>query len=158
MNLYRLKKLLWAASAGLVLGAVLTIAGAAWWPYHTSEPVESSPTVVAAAANESHGLPPLEAFAPLWDRDFQQPLFDGPQASQDAPAFPATLTGTIVEPGFSRAMFRLESGATEMRGVGTTVAGAEVLEIAGDGAVVLYQGQRLTLKPSPKAGPGGVQP
>jgi hypothetical protein len=158
MNLYRLKTLLWTVNALLLAGALLAFIAAAWWPFRLPQRVEMSVAAAPAAADHAHVTPPLETFAPLWDRDFQQPLFDGQPVAQAVTAFPATLTGTIIEPGFSRAVFRLDSGGTQMHGVGGAVAGAEVLEIAADRVVLRFQGERMTLQPNPKASSPGAQP
>jgi hypothetical protein len=56
------------------------------------------------------------------------------------------LSGTIVEPGHSRALLVDAEGKMELKAVGERIGGVEVVEIGQDTCVVLYQGNRITLK------------
>ena len=62
-----------------------------------------------------------------------------------------TLTGTVVEPGHSLAVFSGAGGKVELKAVGESAGGAEVLAIRRDSAVVRHNGEPLTLRvPKPK--------
>ncbi len=146
MNLFRLKQSLRVASVMLAIGTVVVAGIAVLWPLRKPAVDPAAQTNATAAAADFTTIPPLESFKSVWAVDLRKPLFDGGAGPSNKPAFAAKLAGTVVEPGFSQAMFSLPGGQTEMHKVGDEVAGAEVLEINADSAIVLFDGQRLTLK------------
>jgi hypothetical protein len=150
MNHYRIKQSLLVASVMLGVACAVSVAVAVFWPLQTTGVVDGSRSGTRLPAYGDGGseneMPPLESFRPVWAIDFRRPLFDGVKGPAAKATFAAKLAGTVVEPGFSQAMFNLPGGQVELHKIGDKVAGAEVIEIKSDSAVVLFEGQRLTLK------------
>lgn len=80
---------------------------------------------------------PLEAYAALWQRDLQQPLYDAPAPEAPAPPRPAvTLLGTAIDPGFTYGIFQTAGGESKLASVGQCVDGAVVVAISADSATL----------------------
>jgi hypothetical protein len=96
---------------------------------------------------------PLSAYAAICQRELRKPLFDSkPSAVSTAKAPPpkpqltVTLTGTVIEPGFTYAMLRGKSGQVKFVSVGQAIDDAEVTEITPNSVTVKFHGDSITLK------------
>ena len=163
----RLNVLLWLL-ATLVVAAGVAVLAAAWvWPMDL--PAPPPPAMTYAAAPVADRPPPLPSLADLQRlgqitlyRPVQEPTVAAAPAAATLPA-PAPppppqlnvqLVGTVMEADNSRAFFQLPSGRTVLRRVGQSVAGARIVSIERQSAVLEYQGQTLTLQ-APRRGAGG---
>ena len=149
----RINQALWglAATCGAAAAAVLV---AGWMMPLRPDGTSSADRDSAAPATSSAPLPQLTAHEPLWSMRLQgdigasagsPPEQARPASEPAAPApagVPVTLVGTI---GQSLAMLRDSDGAIEVRGVGETVAGVEVLEVRPARVQVRYNGEVITL-------------
>ena len=148
----RRKHLLVAANVALVatIGTCLWVA--AFCPPDLAGAGASTddPTSGSAALGEAED-DTLAGYAVIYGRPLRKPLFDPkpvmiakPKAPE--PKFTAVLTGTIVEPGFTRAFFRTRPGQDQVLAVGQKIDGADILEIIDGSATVNFHGKQLTLK------------
>lgn len=148
------------AAAGLFGLGTVTIA---WWGW-AAPPAELESTVTAAAHAEAaldSPTPTDDAAASAqsaladarsaWNLNLQRPLFDPPPPPPPAPPTPPPLSvrlqGTIIEPGYSRAIFISATGQTQLCAVGQAAeGGAEVLSIEREVVRVRYQGREMDLR------------
>ena len=150
----------WLLAAAVLLGVAAVGVVAAAFAVPVREPKVAERRVAAKPqAAEIEALPPLKAFAGAWSLDLRRPLYDPPpsataaQSPALAPPLAVSLTGTVVEPGHSLAVFAAPGGRTELKAVGESTGGAEVLSIDRDSAVLLHNGERVTLRvPRPAGG------
>lgn len=153
MNARRARVCLWSAAAVLAAGAGAIAVAAILMPVREPK-VRATPSLTKPGASASaESLPPLKAFAAAWSLDLRRPLYDPPPGSVTAaktakppPPLAVTLTGTVVEPGHSLAVFSAAGGKVELKAVGESAGGAEVLEIGRDTAVVWHNGEQVTLR------------
>ncbi len=146
------KRLLWLASLLLVAGLAATV----WTTFRL--PLASlkagpdggdRPSAAGSAAIAAR--PPLAHFAIIYERSLRKPLFDAPPPTPlaapppPAPKLTVTLTGTVIEPGNTYALFKDQGESVKLVGVGETIAGAEVLQITEGSATVRFNGQEMTL-------------
>ena len=96
---------------------------------------------------------PLSAYAAIYKRPLRKPLFDpkpgvaaGAKAAPPKPKLTVTLTGTVIEPGFTYAMLRGKSGQVKFVAVGQTIDSAEVTAITNGSATVKFHGDSITLQ------------
>jgi hypothetical protein len=112
-----------------------------------------------SASDQAAALPSLAAMQHVWDLRLRRDLSpsDATLAAEPIPAaaslpanFPVALLGTV---GNSLAMLQDSSGQVELRAVGETVAGVEILEVKPYRVQVRYNGKVQTLeKPSEPQG------
>lgn len=141
-NLLRGCSLASIASALAVLGFVLLTDPAL---PQESVRVHGSNATTQIAAGASAGLKGEELLR-LAQRPLRREINDKPAAPP--PALALKLSGTVVEPGRSRAILIGADGKAQLRGIGDIVDGAEVLEIAADSITVRYLGSPMVLKPN----------
>ena len=150
MNAYRVKTVLWLASIALAALVVLAAVRLALWPVRIGatnpQAAPSRDVEASGAGNEAH---PLEHYAVTWQRDLRRPLYDPPPIvapKRARPELKIRLTGTVVEPGFTYALFATGDGKTVLARVGQKVEGAEVKSISDASVTVLFAGEMLKLK------------
>jgi len=150
MNVRRAKTLLWLTNVALGTVAASILTCAILWPVGTASEGEHEPPQqsidVEGTDDPTH---PLSYYSVIWQRDLRGPLWDPPPrpvAQRPKPTLAVTLTGTIVEPGFTYATFTLNDGSTVLRRVGQEVAGAEIKTIVDGEVRVLFAGEYLTLE------------
>jgi len=154
MNLYRARKILWAAAAPLaaavVLGGLLTALG----PLGLEGGRGGDDAIDAAAsasqpAGDDGSSRSLAHYRLIWERDLRRPLFDPPPTVAQTPPKPKlalTLLGTALEADAGYAMVKTADGKTRFCQVGDKVAEAEILAIGLDAVQVRFAGEILTLK------------
>lgn len=104
-----------------------------------------------------------ELFSELMDVDLRKPLVDplhktspSTLANGDA-TFGLRLTGTIIEPMHSYAIFTDAGGKSEIKSVGDKAGGADIAEITLDSVTLLFPGRSMvlhTIKPPTIGGLG----
>lgn len=119
------------------------------------QPVDAIPdvqpsTAATLAPKEQAAAPSPSDYDVIAEANFYRPLFDEappppPTTNIAPPPLPVRLIGTVVESGFSYAMFRTVGGETRMVGIGETVDGVQVVSLTEKSATVLFSGQTLTL-------------
>jgi hypothetical protein len=142
-------------SALLVLAAAAAVAWAIAWPYagpavDARAHAKPGPAIVVATLTD----PALSDFAKVWDINLQRPLIDHPAPAVAAPAAPIVarppvgvkLIGTVIEPGHSVAIFIRTDGKTEVKAVGESVAGDQVLEIKPESATLRHGTDSVVLQ------------
>ena len=156
MTLRTQRRLLWTAAALLALASAGAGLGFVLWPL---ERLEESGGAVGASAEtpeETAGeASPLSAYAVIYERDLQRPLFDPKPAAPEKKPPPkptVTLVGTVIAPNGARAVLKTQGGQIKMATVGQTVEGAEVLEVTADSATIRFAGHTHTLAIQKKAG------
>ena len=151
MNLRAVRILLWCI-AGMAGGAAVLVVTAA-----TIIPTDAPAQAVHLSAGASAGpgkseLGPAD-LAAVMDVELRRPFVDRP-APRPAPQVENSteviiptfhLSGTIVEPGHSLALFTNAAGKTEFKRVGDQTQGAEVLSIRQDGATIQWNGRQIVL-------------
>jgi hypothetical protein len=155
MKASRVKLLLWATTAFFAAGACLAVAWAALGPYDDSSAADLRPVPRRVAGPPGFTDPPIAAFAKVWDGPLGRPL-SPPRATPVVPsARPVTaaavppavkLIGTVVEDGYSMAIFAQPDGKVEWKRVGEASGGAEVLRIEADRVMVRHNGEPVVLR------------
>ena len=148
MNLRTQARLVWTLDVLLALAATAVGAGLALWPVGQSASATgarpaATPAVPGAAGRAT---PPLTAYAAIYGRDLQQPLFDAVPETRPLPKPTVTLVGTVIQPGNTFALLKTKAGQVQWAAVGQAVEGAEVLEITADSATVRFAENTYTLK------------
>jgi predicted lipoprotein len=108
----------------------------------------SSPTTLPAAG--SNGAVQPAQLLELAQRPLRQALQDAPAAPP--PPLALRLSGTVVEPGRSRAVMIGSDGKSQLRAIGDVVDGAELIDISADSVTVKYLGNPVVLKPDKGGG------
>jgi len=143
------RRLVLALDAVLALALVATGAGLAAWPLgRLGSDDNGSVNRSRDTAVEQDRLP-LSAYAVIWNKNLQQPLYDPKPAvvAEKPPPKPAlTVVGTVIEEGFTYALVKTQGGQVKMARVGQTVDGAEVLVVTADSVTVRFAGQEHVLK------------
>ncbi len=101
---------------------------------------------------------PLVSYASIYTRPLRKPLYDPTPravvaAKKAEPKFPGVLTGTIIEPGFTFATFRVPGGDEKVVPVGQTVEGAEVLAIIQGEVRIRFHDKEITLTTNVEGAP-----
>lgn len=151
MTLRTQRRLLWTASGLLALAVVCSGAGLVAWPIEGANDGGAADHAAGtvSATDSPRDRPPLSAYAVVWQKDLQRPLYDPapPVAQEKPPPKPeVTLVGTVIEQGFTYALLKTKAGQVKMASPGDTVDGAEVLGIAPDSATVRFAGHEHVLK------------
>jgi hypothetical protein len=150
---------------------LITAAAVVWWglvaplgPDELAvadvEHVNGLPVATAVDAHSDAADPlAVDTYRTVWALDLQRPLFDPPPPPVPTPPPPPPLTaklqGTIIEPGYSRAIFTTPSGQTQLLAVGQTVeGGAQVLAIERDLVRVRYLDREMELRVESPGSPG----
>lgn len=146
----------------LLLVATAGLCWQAWTADGPFIPNIEKPAQENTAASEAQAIRPLSGYAPLWDRDLRQPLFESTATVEPAPAAPPelpVLVGTIVEPGRRFAHLRTPDGRTLVRPVNARIESYEVMAIES-GRVQLRHGSDAywISVPRPEAAPSRDRP
>jgi len=135
------RTLLWISTAfatGIGLGSLL-------WAVIVPVTVETFPSKLSGTSSIETEGSSVENFSRLEDRqaadlNLHRPLHDAPPpaAPPPPPDVPVNirLSGTIVEPGHSRAMIELPDGSMELKNVGDEAGNARILKI-DDGKITV---------------------
>jgi hypothetical protein len=151
MTLRRTRRFLWTLCGALALAVVVTGAGLVAWPLEgPGDGTAASPT---AGGNPITGTTrerlSLSAYACLWEKDLQRPLYDPAPAvakPKPPPVPGVTLVGTVIEEGFTYALLKTKAGQVKMVSVGQTVEGAQVLVITANSTTIRLGGHEHVLK------------
>lgn len=130
------------AGQALLLVAAAGLLWQAWRAHGPSIPNVEEPAQENTAISEAQTIRPLSGYAPLWERNLRQPLFESTATAEPAPAAPPelpVLVGTIVEPGRRFAHLRTPEGRTLVKPVSAVVESYEVIAIES-GRVQLRRG------------------
>ncbi len=142
----------------LILANAAFVAMLAWCAWALFAPLDLDTSEGGPRTSKrSHGqhgtqeTGPLASYASIYTRPLRKPLYDlTPKAIVAAkkaePKFPGVLTGTIIEPGFTFATFRVPGGDEKVVPVGETVEGAEVLAITQGEVRIRFHDKEITLK------------
>lgn len=148
-NYQQLRGLFWLLAAIILIISAITAIMFAILPY--DYPLNVSNTLVSERPffQSTSSLPSLQDFTPLWSQEYRRPLFDvatAPKVVVKTP-FGAHLTGTIIEPGYSRAMFTLKGQSNQVKlcAVGESIAGAQLLEIKPESVRVMYENEEIEI-------------
>jgi len=100
----------------------------------------------------------LASYASIYTRPLRKPLYDPTPgavvvAAKAEPKFTGVLTGTIIEPGFTFATFRVPGGEEKVVPVGQSVEGAEVLAISQGEVRIRFNDKEITLKANTEGQP-----
>jgi hypothetical protein len=145
------RRLLWALNgllaAGTLLGALWAFAPLDVSQDHATEPLSKS-SGLAAVESEARSA---DDYAVIYQRNLRKPLFDPTPVSIKSapppkPKLKATLTGTVLEPGFTYALFIDSKGQQKLVSIGQSVEDAEVLSIRDSEATVRFCGEEMILK------------
>ncbi len=151
LTLKQTKRLL--ASLDLLL--ILTVAGIVAWALQPPavEQVSWQPDSNRSSSQGQAVQPagPLSPYVTLAQRDYRKPLYD-PVVKVEAPKpkpkpkFPGVLTGTVIEPGFSYATFRV-AGRDELVQVGRPIGqtGAKLVSVAKGSVTIDWADEQITL-------------
>lgn len=140
--LHRFMRIALGGAPALLLVGAAGLFVQAWQSNGPIVPELEAPTPVAGPTTEHATERPLSWYAPLWERNLRQPLFEPTAATESAPAPPPELpllVGTIVEPGRSFAHLRTRDGRTVVKPVRAIVESYEVMAIES-GRVQLRHG------------------
>ena len=160
MNLYRTKRVLWLASVLLGAGAILAGLLGAFGPLQ----IGGGPTDARGATGESDRADsaeeagvPLKHYEVIWQRNLRRPIFDPPpvirvKVSPPKPKLKVRLVGTVLEPGFTYAIFTDSGGKTVLKRIGESIQGARVESISDGRVTVALAGRTLILKVEKKKG------
>jgi hypothetical protein len=94
--------------------------------------------------------PMLQAYTTTLERHLRRPLYDPEPIVQETPPPPkpvlqARLLGTVLEPGFTYAIFRDASGEQKFVSAGQSIEGAEIMSIEDGQATVRFNGESVVL-------------
>jgi hypothetical protein len=150
MTIKRLKNILWSTAGVFTAAGLILIIWAASGPSLPNLDQETARRNLAGSSVgtsvNSVDVQELEQLALI---DLQRPLRDAPPAQLAAakviPPLDIRLTGTIVEPGHSRAMIELADGTVQLKGVGDVAGDARITEIQQGSIRVEYFGQTQVL-------------
>ena len=160
MNARQINTTLYLSAAACAAAAVASLLLAFAWPL--AKPASDlavdhpAPTTKASGKND---LPPLSAFEPIWSIKLRQDLGPAAPASVSAApmpvpppvqanaSVPVTLVGTI---GTSLAMLRTPANIVEVRGVGESIDGVEVVAVRPAEVDVTFNGRKITLTKPPE--------
>ena len=154
MSVRQIKMILWWCCGVLICSSLAVVGFAFFWPYdgEMTEDSRSEHPSISSVEKLPDTWPKLSTFAPLWTLDLRRPLYDvSPQSSEQpsSPRLPQVLglrlTGTVIEPNHSIAMFITREGKVALRSVGQKVEQAQILEIMSDRVSVEHAGRQIDL-------------
>ena len=137
-----------AAFAAVLLGCVWTLIA----PLDTGGSEGGSSTgQKSSVLPETPEAGALASYASIYTRPLRKPLYDPTPmaviaAAKAEPKFTGVLTGTIIEPGFTFATFRVPGGDEKVVPVGQVVEGAEVLAFTQGEVRIRFIDKEITLK------------
>jgi hypothetical protein len=120
-----------------------------------AEPQRAEPGNESIADISDHAPRPLSAYAEIHKRLLRKPLFDPKPAAIAArakkapppkPKLTLSLTGTVLEPGFTYAMLKGVSGQVKFVAIGQTLDNATVTAITANSATLKFHGDLITLQ------------
>jgi hypothetical protein len=142
----RINTILWSVAALLSCAAAATIALAIGLPLEMDRSIRNPTTRPASGATDA-ASPELAAFEPIFQRRLRQSLSDVatsmPAEAGTPTGFQCTLAGTI---GNSLALLRRADGSIEVKAVGESIDGAEVLAIQSGQIELRVNGERVMLR------------
>ena len=152
MSYRRVRRVLWAAGAACIAasGAVAWIGVTA--PLARTKAVpdgalrSASTRAATAAAEDVRGGGDVGRVA---DLDLRRPVYDPPAVqapTQPPPSLALRLLGTVVETGHSRALLVGADGKLQLKSIGDSLAGAEILRIGPDTVTVRHLDADVELK------------
>lgn len=158
LSLHNQKRLLQAITLLLVAGAIACALLLIFLPL--SLPTNNNDKRTASSNNAGDinaTQASLQSYTEPLGRDLRYPLYDPKPIQVKAapppkPVLKAKLVGTVLEPGFTYAIFTDASGKQTLVPVGQSIEGAEVLEIADGKAVVKFCGETITLMAQKETG------
>lgn len=144
------RRLLLAANTAMAIAVVACIGWCFIPPDISSQNPSQSRTAGITANPVEKTPPPPEEYAAIYSRDLRKPVFDikppDPiKVEPPKPKFKATLTGTVLEPGFTYALFRTSSGDDKLVSVGQSIEDAEVTAIESETVTLNFHGDVLKL-------------
>lgn len=144
--------MLWTLTCLLGTASVAVIGFGVWGSYDvlaTSAAAESKTPVSRSLAPS---LPTLGEFSKITKLNLRRPLFDAPppvavvREAPPPPPLTIKLTGTIIEPGYNRAMLQTSEGKLKLFGEGDTCEQARIVKIEESSITVMYHGQSIVLR------------
>jgi len=117
MNVRRVRFWLWTIGASMLAAAAGGFARLVTMPL--AQPGSFAASTAGPStrrASEESSVPTLRSFQPHWSLDLRRPLYDPPPAVKaEAPKPPppplaVKLAGTVIEPGYSRALLTVADG------------------------------------------------
>ncbi len=153
MRYRTVRRILWAAGAtGIAAsGAVAWIGVTAPLARTSAVPsaaLRSASTRAATAPAEDARVGGVDVRR-VADLDLRRPLYDPPAVqapTQPPPSLALRLLGTVVETGHSRALLVGPDGKLQLKSVGDSLAGAEILRIGPDTVTVRHLDADVELK------------
>jgi hypothetical protein len=148
MRIRTIRALLWTSGGIGVAMSAAALCIARWLPLETPTVPAGPLRYESAGTNTDAPVPSLAQIEQLASLDLRRPLYDTPAAAAapaQRPPLALKLAGTIVEPGHSRAVLVGPEGKVELKSVGQSVAGAEVLRIDPESVTVRYLDQEVQL-------------
>ena len=160
---------LWLLAVLCLLSAVAVVCVHFWIPVQINvQPASlsvmtaaSKPAKATTPPTPQSTLPTLASFTPAWDlrlRPVQEapppaptPTVTAPPPPPPAKSFTAKLTGTIIEPNHSMALFTTQTGEVQFVNLGQMVEDAKVVQIQPDQVIIERNGQTLTLEVDDKS-------
>jgi len=131
----------------LALGIAATFTVGLTWPLAATGGAEDrTAATVSAATQPARTSRPLGYYAVIWQKDLRRPLYDPPPVAviRKKPAkskLRIKLVGTVIEPGFSYAIVKTDSGQTRLVAVGQSAEGAEVVSVRDGTATIRFAGE-----------------
>lgn len=163
MRVRRARLSLLGVAALCGIGSIAALAWGIIWPVSTvalQDRPANAVTGTASAETTKATTPALESLVTHCNKPLQRPLRQdtvaaaqaaaAQQAAKNGGPFSAMLVGTMIEEGFSRAMFSVPPATIELKAVGELIGippvTAEIVKIEPNQVLVRYQGQLVTLR------------
>jgi hypothetical protein len=146
MQSRRINSILWMLAAALATGAAVTLALGALLPLEIDPTSAETATRPNGRQSATAPAPELAAFETILQKPLRQSLTDSPTSMPAEAATPSgqiTLAGTI---GISLALLRRADGSIEVKAVGETIDGAEVLAVRPGEVELRSGGETMTLR------------
>jgi hypothetical protein len=154
------RRLLILANAAFAAVIAACAWGALWVPLDAADGQPARPAGRGQARSEhgAAGVGPLSTYSGIYARPLRKPLYDPKPVEIVKLAAPeakltAVLAGTMTEPGFTYAIFRVPGGEEKVVPVGQSIEGAEVLEIVHGSVKVRFHGKEMTIQVQKEAAP-----
>lgn len=154
MNIRQKQRVLWLIAGSLITASIATVAFTLLVsPEINGNGAQSRRHSPNSLDHNGQNIPPLSAFASIWNKDLRRPVYDPPpqaKAVVKRPTLQAELKGTATEDIANSCAFFSVQGQTIMASVGDKIGKspnvAEILKIEADKVVVRYYGEKLILK------------